>query len=49
MLTLMHPISLPLSEQAADLSGEEDETVENVEEFFDEEDAEDAEPPISEE
>lgn len=33
----------------SDLSGEEDETVEGVEEFFDEEDAEDAEPPISEE
>lgn len=39
----------PLSDQAPDLSGEEDETVENVEEFFDEEDAEDTEPPISEE
>ena len=39
----------PLSDQAADLSGAEDETVEDVEEFFDEEDAEEAEPPISEE
>lgn len=39
----------PLADQAPDLSGEEDETVEGVEEFFDEEDAEDAEPPISEE
>ena len=34
----------PLSGQAADLSGEEGETVEDVEEFFDEEDAEDEEP-----
>ena len=39
----------PLSGQAADLSGEEGETVEDVEEFFDEEDAEDEEPPVTEE
>lgn len=39
----------PLSDQAADLSEEEGETMENVEEFFDEEDADDAEPPINEE
>ena len=39
----------PLSDQAADLSKEEDETVEDVEEFFDEEDAEDEEPPVNKE
>lgn len=39
----------PLSDQAAELSGEEGETVEDVEEFFDEEDAEGEEPPVSEE
>lgn len=39
----------PLSDQAATLSGEEGETVEDVEEFFDEEDAEDEEPSVSEE
>lgn len=39
----------PLSDQAADLSEEEDETVEDVEEFFDEEDAEDEEPPVNKE
>ena len=38
----------PLSDQTATLSGEEGETVEDVEEFFDEEDAEDEEPPVSE-
>lgn len=39
----------PLSDQTADLTGEEGETVEDVEEFFDEEDADDEEPPVSEE
>lgn len=39
----------PLSDQAAALSGEEGETVEDVEEFFDEDDAEGEEPPVSEE
>lgn len=39
----------PLSDQTATLSGEEGETIEDVEEFFDEEDAEDEEPPVSEE
>lgn len=39
----------PLSDQAATLSGEEGETVEDVEEFFDEDDAEGEDPPVSEE
>ncbi len=39
----------PLSDQTAALSGEEGETVEDVEEFFDEDDAEDEEPPVNEE
>lgn len=43
------PDFTPLSDQAATLSGEEGETVEDVEEFFDEEDAEDEEPPVTEE
>lgn len=36
----------PLSDQAADLTADAEETVEDVEEFFDEEDPEDAEPPM---
>ena len=39
----------PLSSQTTDLGEEDTETAADVEEFFDEEDAEDTEPPISEE
>lgn len=36
----------PLSNRAADLTSDKEETVEDVEEFFDEEDPEDEEPPM---
>ena len=39
----------PLSSQTADLGGEDTETAADVEEFFDEEDPEDEEPPMPKE